>query len=198
MRVARAGMVRAGAKPRHRVRGMRMASAASRASYCGMSEETTLKRPYVVLLEGRDPADVMRETPGRLLALTTRLLPADIARKPGENKWSIREILCHMADCEVAWAWRLRLIYGAEDAVVQPFDQDPWARAYDGVRYTAAAAIATFGALRAWNLALIETFSDADRQRTAHHPELGELTLWNVVEIAAGHDLHHLRLLEKH
>ena len=80
--------------------------------------------------------------------------------------------------------------------LVQPFDQDPWARAYDGVRYTAEAAITTFTVLRTWNLALIETFSEADKRRPAHHPEIGDVTLWAIVEIAAGHDLHHLKALE--
>lgn len=162
-----------------------------------MSEETVPVRPYVHLLENRDPAEVMRETQGRLDAVLQHFSPEQVEQKPGPQRWSLREILCHLADCEIAWAWRLRQAYGADHPTLQPFDQDPWARAYDGVNYTAAAALATWKAVRSWNLALIETLEEDDKQRPVTHPEVGELTLWTLVEIIAGHDLHHLKSLEK-
>lgn len=162
-----------------------------------MSEESALARPYVHLLEGRDPAAVMRETPGRLADVLRPLSNQQIEHKPGPEKWSIREILCHLADCEIAWAWRLRLIYGADNPTLQPFEQDPWARAYDGVGYTTSAARATWSAARQWNLALIEGLSDDEKRRPATHPDLGAISLWTVAEIVAGHDLHHLTSLEK-
>ena len=167
------------------------------ASNVCMSEETANVRPYVHLLGDRDPAEVMRSTPAELRAVVERLGPDAVNTRPAPGKWSVRELLCHIADCEVAWAWRLRLVYGADTPTVQPFEQDLWARAYDGVRYTTEAALAAFESMRAWNLALIETFSDADKQRPAHHPEIGDLTLWTLVQIAAGHDLHHLKALAK-
>lgn len=166
-----------------------------------MSEEAALARPYVHLLEDRDPTEVLRSTPGHLTDLLKRLSPETIEHKPGPNKWSIREILCHMADCELAWAWRLRLIYGSPNdhtgPLLQAFDQDPWSRAYDGSCYTTATARSTWNSVRQWNLALIEGFSEEDKRRPANHEELGAVTLWHMVEIAAGHDLHHLAGLEK-
>ena len=163
----------------------------------GMSEEAALARPYVHLLEGREPVAVLRETPGRLADLLKTLTPEQIERKPAPHKWSIREILCHLADCEVAWAWRLRLIYATDHPTLQPFDQDAWSRAYAGVGYTTTAARTTWTALRQWNLDLIEGLSEDDKRRSATHPELGEVTLAMVIEIVAGHDLHHLASLQK-
>lgn len=162
-----------------------------------MSEETVPTQPYVHLLAGRDPAEVMREMPNRLAAALAAMTPEQIEQRPAPTKWSVRELLCHLADCEIAWAWRLRQAYGEDCPTVQPFDQDPWARAYDGVRFTTDTAQSTWVALRLWNLALIETLSEADKQRPVQHPEIGALTLWMLVEIAAGHDLHHLTALEK-
>lgn len=160
-----------------------------------MSEEKA--RPYVHLLEGRDPVEVLRATPARLNKIFSALAPEEIEHKPSEHKWSLREILCHLADCELAFGWRFRQVYGSENPTLQPFDQDNWARAYTGLGYTTEAARATWTPLRRWNLALIEGLSGSDRQRAATHPELGSVTLWNLVEITAGHDLHHLALLEK-
>ncbi len=162
-----------------------------------MSEETGSVTPYVHLLQGRDGADVMRETPAALDNLLGRMTQQQIDTRPAPEKWSVREVLCHMADCEIAWAWRLRQVYGEDRPTLQSFEQDPWARAYDGVKYTSAAALQAWRSLREWNLALIETFSDADKARTAMHPHAGELTLWTLVEIAGGHDVHHLASLRK-
>ena len=160
-----------------------------------MSEEKA--RPYVHLLEGRDPVEILRATPSRLIKILTALPPEAVEHKPASHKWSIREILCHLADCEVAWAWRLRHVYGSDNPTLQAFEQDAWARAYDGVEYTTEAARSTWVPLRRWNVALIDGLSEADKRRPATHPELGNITLWNIVEIAAGHDLHHLGALEK-
>lgn len=166
-----------------------------------MSEEATLARPYVHLLGARDPLHVLRETPGKLADLLKPLSSEAIDRKPAPGKWSIRELLCHLADCELVWAWRLRMIYGGTDdpkgPSLQTFDQDSWSRAYIGPGYTATAAQATWSAMRQWNLALIEGLSEEDKRRPASHPDLGPVTLWHIAEIAAGHDLHHLAGLEK-
>ena len=78
---------------------------------------------------------------------------------------------------------------------MQPFEQDPWARMYG--QYTFAAARATFLALRAWNVAFVGGLSEADKRKPIYHPERGEETLWTIVEIMAGHDLHHLAALER-
>lgn len=162
-----------------------------------MSEETMPVAPYTHLLDGRDAAEVLRATPARLRSLLARWSAEQIADKPAPGKWSLRELLCHLADCEVTWAWRFRQVYGEENPTLQPFEQDPWARAYDGVGYTAEAALRTWQALRDWNLAFIETLSEEDKRRPVHHPEVGPLTLWTLVETAAGHDLHHLSGLGK-
>lgn len=162
-----------------------------------MSEETLPVRPYVHLLQGRDAAAVMRETPAALDALLAHFTPEEISTRPAPQKWSLREVLCHIADCEIAWAWRLRQTYGEDKPLLQGFEQDPWARAYDGVLYTTEQALSTWRALRAWNLALIETLSEDDKARPAVHADAGAMTLWTLVEIAAGHDLHHLAGLQK-
>jgi uncharacterized damage-inducible protein DinB len=115
--------------------------------------------------------------------------------RPAVGKWNLREVMAHLADCEIAWSWRLRIAYEKERAEMQPFDQDPWAKMY-GV-YSLEMAKATFYALRAWNVAFVGGLNEAERRKVIFHPERGEETLWTLVEIMAGHDLHHLKTLEK-
>ncbi len=151
--------------------------------------------PYVGLLEGRDAAKVIAETPTRLALILDGLSTAEIETRPAPGKWSVREILAHLADCEIAWSWRFRQVYGEEHATLQPFEQDAWAKIYDA--YSFELAWDTFKALRAWNVAFVDALTEADKAKGYTHPERGEEKMWTLVEIMAGHDLHHLAGLKK-
>jgi uncharacterized damage-inducible protein DinB len=137
---------------------------------------------------------VIVETPARLGRVLDVLTEEQIQTRPAPEKWSVREIIAHLADCEIAWSWRLRQVYGEEHPTMRPFDQNTWARSYGA--YTYLAARRTFEALRAWNVAFVGALTEEDRRRPLTHPERGEETLWTIVEIMAGHDLHHLLRLE--
>ena len=150
--------------------------------------------PYAEALGKRDPAEVIAQTAGRLAQMTDGLSAAEIEARPAPGKWSVREILAHLADCEIAFGFRLRQSYGGE-SLLQPFDQDAWARAYGA--YTAEQALATFAALRGWNVSFVRGLTEADKKLPARHPERGEMVLWTIVETMAGHDLHHLAGLKK-
>ena len=151
--------------------------------------------PYADALGSRDPLEVMAKTPACLTELLNQFSPEQLEQKPAPDKWSLREVMSHIADCEIAWAWRLRTIYENYHPMLQPFDQDAWARAYSKYRFQQARI--TFDALRVWNLQFLSAITEEDRKRPARHPERGEITLWNVVETIAGHDLHHIAALEK-
>lgn len=151
--------------------------------------------PYIGALGTRDPQQVIAETPLRLARVLEALTPEQVEAQPAPGKWSVREIVAHLADCEVVWSWRLRQVLGEEHATIQPFDQDAWSRVY--AAYSLTQARVCFDALRAWNVAFVGALSEADKRRPVTHPERGEETLWNIVQIMAGHDLHHLERLEK-
>jgi len=149
--------------------------------------------PYAYAVAGRDPAVVIAETPARLATVLAGMSAEEIDAVPAPGKWSVREVVVHLADCEIAFGFRLRQAYGGQ-TLLQPFDQDAWARAY-GV-YSAAQALETFAVLRAWNVAFVGGLTEADKQLPAMHPERGEMVLWTIVETMAGHDTHHLMKLE--
>ena len=75
------------------------------------------------------------------------------------------------------------------------FDQDSWAERYPALAQAANLAeesLATFLALRRWNLLLIQTALPTFANKPASHPERGEMTFQTIVETMAGHDLNHL------
>jgi hypothetical protein len=99
-----------------------------------------------------------------------------------------------LADTELAFAFRLRQALAEPHHVIQPFDQDKWAAVYDA--FEAGAAVAVFGAVRKWNITLIETVPPATLSKPLTHPERGEMKFQVLIETMAGHDLNHLRQLE--
>lgn len=155
--------------------------------------------PYASDLNGQDPVPVLVATPERLRAVVALLSAEQINRAPAQKKWSIREIIAHLADCELVFSFRLRQALapapGEPHAVIQPFDQDVWSQRY--AAYDLASALNLFESARTWNLHLLTTVTDADRHRLTTHPERGTMTFWTIVETMAGHDLHHLPQLER-
>ncbi|HTA46824.1 MAG TPA: DinB family protein [Bryobacteraceae bacterium] len=149
--------------------------------------------PYASFING-EPVGIIRATAARLDNAVKTHDKATLNRSPAPGKWSVREILCHLADTEVVFAFRLRQALAEDHHVIQPFDQDKWAKTY--AHYDAQAAAAVFSVVRQWNLALIGTLKPEALAKTLHHPERGDMNLQTVVETMAGHDLNHLRQID--
>ena len=150
--------------------------------------------PYESQLAGKDPLEVISATPGQLASFVRTLGAERVEQKPAPGKWSPREIICHFADCEVVFAYRLRQTLAEDHHVIQPFDQDKWAGEY--AAYDAPAALAVFSSLRRWNIALIHSAPAGAFSKRVSHPERGELTFKTLVETMGGHDLNHVKQLE--
>jgi DinB superfamily len=152
--------------------------------------------PYASFLANRDALQVAAETPDRLVKIAKKLGQKGMERSYAPGKWPARVILCHLADCEVAFAFRFRQALAEPNHVIQAFDQDAWARPYSSVDLSGAAAIESFSALRRWNLALLKSVPKGTFSKPVTHPERGVMTFNVLVETMAGHDLNHLRQLD--
>ena len=149
--------------------------------------------PYAKFLGDSSAREVIDETAGRLKFLIERL-GSHVERAPAPGKWNARQIVCHLADCEIVFAFRLRQALTQDHHVIQPFDQDLWASQYDGC--DTHTALNVFAAVRDWNVRLIRAMSADDLTKKVTHPERGEMTVSVVVETMAGHDLNHLGQIE--
>ncbi len=150
--------------------------------------------PYASQLGDREPLSVIAATPERLRELSARIGPSRVTTPRAPGKWSARDILCHLADCEIVFAFRLRQTLADNAPVVQPFDQDRWAAPY--ATQSSTDALAAFSALRAWNVSLVKGLAAEARERRLIHPERGEMSFQTVLETMGGHDLNHLAQLE--
>ncbi len=150
--------------------------------------------PYASFLGDRDPVEVIENTSRRLSEIVTKLPASNLEWRPAPGKWNAREILCHLADCEIAFAFRLRQTLAETNHVIQPFDQEKWAGMYGGL--STRAALSAFSSLREWDLALIQETSAEAMKKKVTHPERGDMTFRTIVETMAGHDLNHIVQLD--
>jgi DinB superfamily len=150
--------------------------------------------PYESFLAGRNPLEVIEQTARQLSDIAVRVSRPNMEWRPAAGKWNAREILCHLADSEIVFAFRLRQALAEDHHVIQPFDQDRWAQVY--ASGSARTALGVFSSVREWNLELISSLSPEAMSKRLTHPERGEMTVRVVVETMAGHDLNHLTQLE--
>ena len=150
--------------------------------------------PYESFLDGRPLDAILAATAGAIEECLKAIGPHAVER-PAPGKWSAAEIVCHLADCELVFGFRLRQTLAEDGPTIQPFDQDKWAAIYPAV--PAAQALEAFTAIRQWNLLMIRKALPAAAGRKMTHPERGTMTFQTIVETMAGHDLNHLGQLRR-
>lgn len=151
--------------------------------------------PYEKFLDGRPPQSILAVTPDAIAEFLEAIGAHRAILPPAPGKWSAAQIVCHLADCEIVFAFRLRQTLAEDNPTIQPFDQDKWAAQYPGIH--AALALETFSVVRKWNLRLIHSAMPAAAARTVTHPERGAMTFQTILETMAGHDLNHLAQLRR-
>lgn len=148
--------------------------------------------PYAGFLGTGEPMPVIRQTPGGLRSAIGRHRAAGTLDQPWTpGKWTPRQVLAHLTDTEIVFAMRLRQAAAEEHHVIQPFDQDAWARGYASA--CVDTALALFDTLRQWNVQFIEAQPAEMFDRPVTHPERGTMTFRTILETMAGHDLNHLQ-----
>ena len=151
--------------------------------------------PYAKYLVGRPLETMLAEAPAAFAALLDALGPDRINVPIAPGKWSPTQIICHLADCEMAFGFRLRQTLAEDNHTIQPFDQDHWATPYSGI--SAQDALVAYNAMRRWNLILISSALPRAADKLANHPERGAITFQIIAETMAGHDVNHLEQLRK-
>ena len=140
----------------------------------------------------REWIEVMAEAPARLAAAVAGLTPAmlDTPHRPGG--WTVRQTVHHMADSHMNSFVRCKLALSEEEPLVTPFKGAIWAELPDAKSASVESSLAIFGGLQERWVVLLRSFAPADWERKFRHPEMGAMTIENLLALYEWHCRHHV------
>ncbi len=148
-------------------------------------------------LTGQEPLRIQAATPKKIERLVAGASAPKLRKRPAPDKWSVAEIIAHLADVEIVIGWRVRSILGAPGTPIQAFDQDAWVEAGHYAERSPRAGIAQLKAAREANLALYKSLSPEQWKHYGMHSERGQESVEHITRMLAGHDLNHLQQIER-
>lgn len=145
---------------------------------------------------GADPLVLQAKAPDVLAALVDGLSDEQLGQRAAPGKWSIREIVAHLADDELVGAYRIRLILSAPGTAIQAFDQDVWARTGKYSTRDIIDSLGLYRTLRFANLKLLRSLTAQEWDMFGVHAERGIESIRAIAMYFAGHDINHFRQIE--
>ena len=143
-----------------------------------------------------EPLAMIASAPAMLARLLDGAPDELLARRPSPTKWSVREIVAHLADDELVGAYRIRMILSAPGTDIQAFDQDVWADVGRYASIDVSTSLTLFRMLREANLMLLSALSEEEWDRFGIHAERGRESVRDIVRYYAGHDSNHFGQIE--
>jgi hypothetical protein len=138
-----------------------------------------------------------RRGPEVLAVVLTGVFGEEEDYTPAPGKWSIRQLIAHLADAELVMAHRFRQVIAENHPMLVAFDQDAWAKNLDYARRKPKQSLETFRRVRAENHELLKDLPEGAFARTGNHTERGSITLLQIVEGAAQHAESHARQMQE-
>lgn len=132
-----------------------------------------------------------------LLHLIKGLSTLELRRRSAPEKWSVNDIIAHLADGEIVGAFRMRFILGSPGSPVVAYDQDQWVTSGHYDKREPQKSVELFRVLREANLALLESLEPAQWKHYGMHAERGQESIEDMVRLFAGHDINHLQQIAK-
>jgi hypothetical protein len=142
--------------------------------------------------EGKDPLEVQRQTPDALAALLKGRDADSLRLNPQPGKWSVAQIVTHLAESEIVAAWRYRQMLERSGSSIIPYDQDTWEQLGDYSHADANASLELFRLLRERNLQLLARLTRDQWEMFGMHAERGKESVRHFARMMAGHDVNHL------
>lgn len=142
---------------------------------------------------GKDHLRTLKRTPAAIAGMLKGVQKSRLLRRPEPDRWSVAEILAHLTEAELVFGYRLRHVVGAPGTPIQAYDQNIWQNNAGYLIRDPKGALAYFTAMRAMNVAFVQSLDEEKRGRYGIHTERGRESVMRMVELFAGHDENHIR-----
>jgi len=147
--------------------------------------------------EVKELLERFRRGPELVATAMTGAAGSELDFTPAADKWSLRQIVAHLADSEIVAADRFRRIIAEDKPTLIWYDQDAWAKNLDYQRRKTSESIETFRRLRAENYELIKDLPAETFERVGNHSQRGPITLLQHLELMAAHAESHARQIRE-
>ena len=147
-------------------------------------------------VEGKLPVQVQAATAKRLERLIKGASTAKLRKRPAPDKWSVNEILAHLAETEIVGSFRMRMVLGAPGTPIAAFDQDAWVVSGHYEKRDPRKSLEQFRVFREANLLLMKSLKPEQWKQYGIHSERGQETIEQIAKMFAGHDLNHIAQIE--
>lgn len=124
--------------------------------------------------------------------LIHRLPASKLDDRPDPDRFTVREVICHLADWEPFFLERLKGAVTEDNFQIVAYDEGQLAIENGYATQDVGAAIERYKAGRKQYIAYAASLSEADLDRPAYHPERGHLTAADLIDIVVGHDVYHV------
>jgi len=145
---------------------------------------------------GKDPVTIQASTVRKIERLLEGVPRNKLMRRPAPAKWSVAEIVAHLAEDELVAGYRMRKILASPGTRIDGFDQGKWAITGKYAKRGPKASLEFFRALRRANLSLLKSLDPPQWRLSGIHSERGVETIRRIAEMYAGHDINHLKQIQ--
>jgi DinB superfamily len=121
---------------------------------------------------------------------------ADQGKSYGAGKWTVRQILAHVSDCEFINLWRFLRAVAEPGSNVEVFEENDWAKRLDYDKRPPEVSRDIFLGARNMLIHHMKTLPDDRLETSCKHPQKGELPGWRWARLTTGHSEHHLGQIE--
>jgi hypothetical protein len=149
------------------------------------------------LVGNDDPIAVQEKLLPSLEAAIRGISDENLRRPEKPGKWSILQVLNHLADTEMVYGYRMRMILSHEEPPIQAYDQDLWAAKVRSNEGEVREILEEIRVMRRRNLRLLQSLRPEELKRVGHHQERGPESVSRVLSMIAGHDRVHLLQIER-
>lgn len=143
-------------------------------------------------LAGDDAVAVLRESFELVPRLVAQATPGQLDKSPGPGEWSPREVLNHLADSDLVFGTRIRMIVTQDRPTIVGYDQEAWMARFGAMDADASETVDRWRVLRQANLRMCASLSPEELDRVGLHSERGAESARLNLQLLAGHDRMHL------
>lgn len=150
---------------------------------------------YLNLVPDGDILEVLQKEKEKTISLVKGLSDEDARFRYGSNKWSIKEVIGHIADTEIIMSYRLLRIGRGDTTPLAGFNENDYVLAANFDEFTVQELLEYFQNTRNATISLLKTLSPNSLTRVGQANQ-SEISARAIAHIIAGHEIHHRQIIK--